>query len=199
MKGGERVSTWSPAGVSESRGAKKTQRGGGGGGGGRRVGNRSLQNNRGQRFITQTANCGCTTCFHGYLWLQLQSQAPPAHGLWERQEAEPLKRNVKGTHLFAYVLHHELQLLGLLTLTIEEVPPQGGRQHAVIREDPLQTHTYFSYEHTLAAPLNPHLFLFFFLCLKFLHIYGNNRNVIQSVSPILSKHKDLDLCTVKET
>lgn len=44
------------------------------------------------------------------------------------------------THLFANVLHQELQLLGVVTLTVEQVPPQSCSQDAVIRQDSLQKH-----------------------------------------------------------
>ncbi len=57
----------------------------------------------------------------------------------EYTEAEHVNKH---THLFAYVLHHELELSGVFTLTIEQVPPQSRCQHTVIRQDSLQTQTH---------------------------------------------------------
>lgn len=45
-------------------------------------------------------------------------------------------------HLFADVLHHELELSGVFTLTVEQVSPQSRRQHTVIGQDSLQVPTH---------------------------------------------------------
>lgn len=73
----------------------------------------------------------------------------------------------KHTHLFANVLHHEFQLFGVFTLTIEQVPPQSCSQHTVIRQDSLQTHSYCvndpaSLQHTHAHSVQPQTLRFYF-------------------------------------
>lgn len=45
-------------------------------------------------------------------------------------------------NLFADVLHHELELSGVFTLTVEQVSPQSRRQHTVIGQDSLQVPTH---------------------------------------------------------
>lgn len=55
-----------------------------------------------------------------------------------------MQQSVRKTkaHLFADVLHHELQLSGVFTLTVEQVSPQSRRQHTVIGQDSLQAPTH---------------------------------------------------------
>lgn len=60
------------------------------------------------------------------------------------------------THLLADVLHHELQLTGVLTLTVEQVPPQSCSQHSVIRQDALKGHKVSSCSAPPSPPSSPH-------------------------------------------
>lgn len=88
----------------------------------------------------------------GFLWLRKQMESSlenvgPKHvprsyqdiTIQTQQSARVRKTKA---HLFADVLHHELELSGVFTLTVEQVSPQSRRQHTVIGQDSLQVPTH---------------------------------------------------------